>query len=96
MAQARIFQVLTHASVGQAPPAYRTHRTIATRKDHRMFYVAGLLAALSALFYASGNNEIGKLGTLMCRYGDTFCDHPVYLLIAAGIAAAWGAFVSMR
>jgi hypothetical protein len=61
-----------------------------------MFYVAGLLAILSALFYASGNNEIGGLGALMCRYGGTFCDHPLYLLIAAAIAAAWGAFVSVR
>jgi hypothetical protein len=61
-----------------------------------MFYVAGLLAILSALFYASGNNELGGLGALMCRHGGTFCDHPVYLLIAAGIAAAWGAFVSVR
>ena len=61
-----------------------------------MFFVAGLLTVLSGLFYAAGNHEIGRIGSTMCRYGDTFCDHPVYLLIGAGLAAAWGAFVSVR
>jgi len=61
-----------------------------------MLYVAGLLTILSGLFYAASEHAIGSLGKTLCRYGDTFCDHPFYLLIAAGIAALWGAFVSIR
>lgn len=61
-----------------------------------MFYVAGILAIVAGLFYAAGNHEIGSLGTEMCRYGDTFCNHPTYIAVAAGLAAVWGAFVSVR
>ena len=32
----------------------------------------------------------------MCRYGRTFCDSPFYVLAGAGLAAVWGAFVSVR
>jgi hypothetical protein len=32
----------------------------------------------------------------MCRYGPTFCDNPQWVLIAAALAAVWGAFVSIR
>jgi hypothetical protein len=51
---------------------------------------------LSGLFYAADHNEIGSLGVEMCRYGSTFCDHPVYVLAGAILAAIWGAFVSIR
>jgi hypothetical protein len=61
-----------------------------------MNVVAGVLFVLSGLFYAAGNQEIGSLGTEMCRYGSTFCDSPVYVLAGAGLAAAWAAFVSVR
>jgi len=61
-----------------------------------MLYVAGLLTILSGLFYTASNHMIGSFGKTLCRYGDTFCDHPVYLLVAAGIAGLWGAFVSIR
>ena len=61
-----------------------------------MFFVAGVLVILSGLFYAAGHHEIGRLGVEMCRYGDTFCDNPVYVLVGAGLAAVWGAFVSIR
>jgi hypothetical protein len=61
-----------------------------------MYFVAVVLVVLSGLFYAAGNHEIGSLGVQMCRYGDTFCDNPHYVLVAAGLAAAWGAFVSIR
>ena len=61
-----------------------------------MFVVGGVLAVLAGLFYAAGHHELGSAGVTMCRYGRTFCDNPLYLLAAAGIAAAWGAFVSVR
>ena len=61
-----------------------------------MYLVAGVLVVLSGLFYAAGNHEIGSLGVEMCRYGGTFCDSPHYVLTAAGIAALWGAFVSIK
>jgi hypothetical protein len=61
-----------------------------------MYFVAAALVVLSGLFYAAGNHEIGSLGVQMCRYGGSFCDNPHYVLVAAGLAAAWGAFVSVR
>jgi hypothetical protein len=61
-----------------------------------MFFVAGMLAILAGLFYAAGLNDLGSVGRTMCRYGSSFCDHPIYLLVAAGRAAAWGALVSVR
>jgi hypothetical protein len=61
-----------------------------------MYFVAAVLAVLSGLFYAADHNEIGTAGVVMCRYGATFCDNPVYVLAASAIAAIWGAFVSVR
>jgi hypothetical protein len=61
-----------------------------------MYVVAAVLAVLSGLFYAAGHHEIGGLGVEMCRYGSTFCDHPIYVLAGAILAALWGAFVSVR
>ena len=61
-----------------------------------MYYVAGLLAIFAGIFYAAGVRELGSAGAEMCQYGGTFCDKPHYLLVAAGLAAAWGAFVSVR
>ena len=61
-----------------------------------MYLVAAVLAILSALFYAAGNQEIGTLGTEMCRYGSTFCRSPTYVLVGAILAGLWGALVSVR
>jgi len=61
-----------------------------------MFFVAGVLAVLAGFFYAAGHHELGSLGGTMCRYGSAFCDNPFYLVVAAGVAAAWGALVSVR
>jgi hypothetical protein len=61
-----------------------------------MFFVAGLLVVLSGLFYAADHSQLGRFGATMCTYSDTFCRHPVYVLVGAGIVAAWGALVSMR
>ena len=61
-----------------------------------MYFLAAVLVVLSGLFYAAGQNEIGSLGATMCRYGRTFCDNPFYVLVAAILAAVWGAFVSVR
>jgi hypothetical protein len=61
-----------------------------------MYFVAAVLVVLSGLFYAAGQHEIGSFGADMCRYGSTFCDNPVYLLVGAVLAAVWGGFVSVR
>ena len=61
-----------------------------------MYFAAAALFVLSCLFYAAGNHEIGSFGVEMCRYGSSFCDNPHYVLTFAGLAAAWGAFVSVR
>jgi hypothetical protein len=61
-----------------------------------MYYVAGALAVLSALFYAAGHHEIGSFGSVMCDYGAVFCDKPYYVLVGAGLAAVWATVVSVR
>jgi hypothetical protein len=61
-----------------------------------MYFVAAVLAVLAGLFYAAGHHEIGSLGVQMCRYGSTFCDNPIYVLVGAGLAAIWATFVSIR
>jgi hypothetical protein len=61
-----------------------------------MYYVAAALVVLYGLFYAAGNHEIGSLGVQMCKYGGAFCNSPHYVLVGAGLAVAWGAFVSVR
>jgi hypothetical protein len=61
-----------------------------------MYFAAAVLFIFSGLLYAAGNHEIGSLGADVCRYGGSFCDHPQYVLVAAGLAAAWGRFVSIR
>ena len=61
-----------------------------------MFFVAAILAILSGLFYAAGHHEIGSLGVAMCQYGSPFCDNPFLVLVAAGLAGCWRAFVSVR
>ena len=61
-----------------------------------MYFVATVLAILSGLFYATRRHEIGSLGVTMCQYGSRFCDNPLIVLVAAGLAACWGAFVSVR
>jgi hypothetical protein len=61
-----------------------------------MYLVAAVLTILSGLFYAANHHEIGRFGVEMCRYGGAFCDSPIYVLAGAGLAAAWGAFVSVR
>jgi len=38
----------------------------------------------------------GSLGVAMCQYGSPFCDNPFLVTVAAGLAACWGAFVSVR
>ena len=61
-----------------------------------MYIVAGVLFVLSGLFYAAGHQEIGSLGSEMCRYGSTFCDSPHYVLVGAILATLWASFVSIR
>jgi len=61
-----------------------------------MYFVAAALLGLSGLFYTAGNHEIGSLGANVCTYGSAFCDNPLIVLAGAGLAAAWGMFVSVR
>jgi hypothetical protein len=75
-------------------PAIRHDRSL--HGGYLMNFVAAVLLVLSGLFYAADHHEIGALGDQMCRYGSTFCDNPVYVLVGAIIAALWGTFVSIR
>jgi len=75
---------------------WRNPRPNTAQGGLRMFFVAAILAILSGLFYAAGHHEIGSLGVAMCQYGSQFCDSPFLVLVAAGLAACWGAFVSVR
>ena len=61
-----------------------------------MYYVAASLLGLSGLFYSAGHHELGSFGADVCSYGSVFCDSPHYVLVGAGLAAAWGAFVSVK
>jgi hypothetical protein len=61
-----------------------------------MLYVAGALAIAAGGLYSAGLLELGSSGAELSQYGPPLCDKPLYLLIAAGLAAAWGAFVSVR
>jgi hypothetical protein len=61
-----------------------------------MYFVATVLAVLSGLFYAASHHEIGSFGVAMCQYGSPFCDNPLLVLTAAGLAGLWGGFVSVR
>jgi len=61
-----------------------------------MPYVAGALAILAGVFCSAGLFELGASGAEVCQYAGTFCEKPPYLLFMASLAAAWGAFVSIR
>jgi hypothetical protein len=61
-----------------------------------MLYVAAALLGLSGLFYSASQHEIGSFGVTMCTYGSPFCQNPLIVLTGAGLAAAWGMFVSVR
>ena len=61
-----------------------------------MYFVATVLAVLSGLFYAASHHQIGSIGVAMCEYGGSFCENPLIVLVAAGLTAAWGGFVSVR
>jgi len=61
-----------------------------------MNFAAVVLAALTGLFYAAGNHELGSFSADVCRYGGIFCDNPTYVFVGAVLAALWGAFVSVR
>jgi hypothetical protein len=61
-----------------------------------MYVVAGVLGALTALFYAAGQHQIGPISADVCEYGSVFCNNPHYVLTGAILAAVWGKLVSMR
>ena len=64
--------------------------------DGPMYFAAVALAILSGVFYAAGHREVGAYSADVCRYGGMFCDNPTYVMVAAGLAAVWGKFVSIR
>jgi hypothetical protein len=61
-----------------------------------MYFVAGALAVMSGVFYVAGSHEMGSFGSQVCSYGRPFCNDPQYVLVAAGLAAVWAKFVSIR
>ena len=65
-------------------------------RRHSMYFVAAVLTIMSGVFYAASRHEVGSFGVTMCQYGSPFCDNPLLVLVGAGLAACWGAFVSVR
>jgi hypothetical protein len=61
-----------------------------------MYFAAAVLVVLSGVFYAAGHHELGSYSADVCRYGSAFCDNPMIVLVFAGLATAWAAFVSVR
>jgi hypothetical protein len=61
-----------------------------------MYYVAGALAIAAGVFSSAGLLKLANSGAELCQYSPALCDRPLSLLVAAGLAAAWGAFVSVR
>jgi hypothetical protein len=61
-----------------------------------MYLASVVLAISSAVLYAAGHHEIGSYSADVCRYGGAFCDDPTWVVAGAGLAAAWGKFVSVR
>jgi hypothetical protein len=51
---------------------------------------------MSGVFYVAGSHEMGSFGSQVCSYGGPFCNDPQYVLVAAGLAAVWAKFVSIR
>jgi hypothetical protein len=60
-----------------------------------MYYVAGALAIAAGVFSSAGLLKLANSGAELC-HSPALCDRPLSLLVAAGLAAAWGAFVSVR
>ena len=60
-----------------------------------MYFVTGVLAVMSGLFYAAGNNEIGSLGVTVCQYGSVFCDSLHYVFVGAILDGLWATFVTI-
>ena len=61
-----------------------------------MYVAAVVLLILSGVLYAAGHRELGAYSADVCRYGGMFCENPSIVLVAAGLAAVWGKFVSIR
>jgi hypothetical protein len=61
-----------------------------------MYFAAAALLILSGILYAAGHRELGAYSADVCRYGGMFCESPYLLLVASGLAAVWGKFVSIR
>jgi hypothetical protein len=61
-----------------------------------MYFAAAALVVLYGILYAAGHRELGAYSADVCRYGWVFCESPYLLLVASGLAAVWGKFVSIR
>jgi hypothetical protein len=58
-----------------------------------MYFVAFILAVAAVAFYLAGAD--GIWADPLCRYGGTFCQHPVWVAAAAVLALIWAKFVSV-
>lgn len=58
-----------------------------------MQIVAFILALAAGAFYLAGTE--GLWADPLCRYGSMFCQHPVWLAVAATIALVWAKVVSV-
>lgn len=57
-----------------------------------MFYIAIILSATAAVFYAASINSSGW-AMQICSYSDMFCARPSLLLIAALLSLIWACLV---
>ena len=61
--------------------------------NQAMYFVAFILAVSAGAFYAAGTD--GIWADPLCRYGSTFCQHPVWVAAAAVLALIWAKMVSV-
>ena len=56
-------------------------------------FISATLLALSAIFYAAGERQLGVLGNTVCNLGPALCAHPSWLMVAGLVVLVWAFFL---